>query len=71
MKTSTRKQSQLVGLLFLLTLSSSTMLWAFWHYPLGTAIATVAVLLAFGVLVRLARAIDTDLVDSGPGKQGA
>ncbi len=71
MTTSTRKQTQLVGLLTLLTLSSATMLWLFWHYPLGTGIATVAVLLAFGVLVRLARAIDTDMVDAGPGEQGA
>jgi 4-hydroxybenzoate polyprenyltransferase len=58
-------------LLSILTLSSATMLWAFWHYPVGTGIATVAVLLAFGILVRLARAIDTDIVDSVPGEQSA
>ena len=32
--------------LLILMLSAAIMLWLFWHYPLGTAIATVVVLLA-------------------------
>ncbi len=41
-------------------LSSSTMLWLFWHYPLGTAIGTLIVLSALGMCARLARWIDTE-----------
>jgi uncharacterized membrane protein YqjE len=44
--------------LLILTLSAVTMLWLFWHYPLGTAIATLAVLGVLGICVRLARSVD-------------
>jgi hypothetical protein len=48
------------------------MLWLFWHYPVGTGIATLVVLAAFTVLIRLARAIDTDsMSELETGKQGA
>jgi hypothetical protein len=66
-----RARKKMFGLLAIVTLSSATMLWMFWHYPVGTAIATVAVLTAFGVLVRLARAIETDHGELDSGKQGA
>ena len=36
------------------------MIWLFWHYPLKTLIATIAVLAALGVSARLARSIETD-----------
>jgi hypothetical protein len=44
--------------LLILTLSAATMLWLFWHYPMGTAIATIAVLAVLGICVRLARSVD-------------
>jgi hypothetical protein len=44
--------------LLILALSAATMLWLFWHYPLGTAIVTIAVLAALGISARLARSID-------------
>jgi len=78
MNRSTRRRARIFVLLSILTLSSASMLWALWHYPLGTGIATAGVLLGFGILVRLAhamdtdiRAIDTDLVDSVPGEHSA
>ena len=71
MTMSARMRIKSCGLLALLFLSSATMLWLFWRYPLGTGIATIAVLGGFGVLIRLARAMDTELADLEPGKQGA
>ena len=48
------------------------MLWLFWHFPVGTGIATVVVLSVFGVLARLARLIDTDsMSDLDRGNQNA
>jgi hypothetical protein len=44
--------------LLILTLSAATMLWLFWHYPLGTAIVTIVVLAVLGISARLARSID-------------
>jgi hypothetical protein len=44
--------------LLILTLSAATMLWLFWHYPIGTAIATIAVLAVLGISARLARSVD-------------
>jgi hypothetical protein len=46
-----------------LALSALTMVWLFWHHPLKTLIATIAVLAALGVSARLARSVD---VDSSP-----
>jgi hypothetical protein len=46
------------------------MLWLFWHFPVGTGIATLVVLSAFAVLARLARMIDTDSM-SDRGNQNA
>jgi hypothetical protein len=46
------------------------MVWLFWHYPLITAVVTVAVLASLGISARLARSIDTaDLTDLQRGKQ--
>jgi 4-hydroxybenzoate polyprenyltransferase len=71
MTMSTRKRAKILGMLTILTVSSAIMLWSFWHYPVGTGIATAAVLLAFGILVRLARAIETDVPPPAQGEQGA
>ena len=46
-------------LLVILALSSATMVWLFWHYPLITSMITLAVLIALGVSARLARSMDT------------
>jgi hypothetical protein len=72
MTTSARKRSKVIGFLGTLVLSSTIMLWMLWHFPLGTAIATVVVLSALAVSARLARWIDTtDLTDLDRRKQGA
>ena len=42
----------------ILTVSAGTMLYLFWRFPLTTAIVTLGVLAALGVLARLARSID-------------
>ncbi len=47
-------------LLAVLALSAATMVWLFWHHPVKTSIATIAVLAALGVSARLARSIETD-----------
>jgi hypothetical protein len=60
MKTSTQARTGLFGLLTILVLSSATMLWMFWHYPVATGIATLIILSALGISARLARWIDTD-----------
>jgi hypothetical protein len=60
MKTSTQTRTGLLGLLTILVLSSATMLWMFWHYPVATGIATLIILAALGISARLARWIDTD-----------
>ena len=47
-------------LLCILLTSAVGMLWLFWHHPVPTSIATVAVLAALAVSVALARSSDTD-----------
>jgi hypothetical protein len=53
----------IVAFLAILTVSAGTMLWLFWRFPLTTAIITLGVLSALGVLARLARSIEVDLSD--------
>ncbi len=53
----------IVALLAILTVSAGTMLWLFWRFPLPTAIITLGVLVALGVLASLARSIDVDMKD--------
>jgi hypothetical protein len=43
-----------------LALSALTMVWLFWHHPIKTLIATIAVLAALCISARLARAIEAD-----------
>jgi len=66
-----RGRTRIFGLLMLVVLSAGTMIWMFWHYPRGTAIATLAMVAAFAVLVRLARAIETDISERHPGGERA
>ena len=60
MTTNKQAHAKIFGLLAIVSLSSVTMLWMFWHYPLGTGIATLIILSALGMSARLARWIDTD-----------
>jgi hypothetical protein len=41
-----------------LTVSAGTMLYLFWRFPLVTAVVTLGILAALGVLARLARSFD-------------
>lgn len=52
-----------LAFLAILTLSAATMLWLFWRFPLPTAVVTLGVLAALGMLARLARSIDVELKD--------
>ncbi len=60
MTRSSYARTNIFVLLAVLALSAATMVWLFWHYPVKTAIATIAVLAALGVSARLARSIETD-----------
>jgi hypothetical protein len=72
MTTSAQTRTNIFALIAIVVLSSATMLWLFWHFPVGTGIATVLVLSGFGVSARLARLIDTDaLSDLDRGNQNA
>jgi hypothetical protein len=58
-------------LMAILALSATTMVWLFWHYPVITALVTVAVLAALGVSARLARSMDgTELSEMQRRNQG-
>jgi hypothetical protein len=58
-RTSTAR-GNVVAFLAILALSALTMVWLFWHHPVKTLIATIAVLAALGMSARLARWIETD-----------
>ncbi len=60
------------ALIFVAVLAASalTMIWAFWHHPVKTAILTLAVLAGFGVLARVARLIETDAAHSDQRNHG-
>ncbi len=64
MKRSSYARTNIFVLLAVLTLSAATMVWLFWHHPVKTSIATIAVLAALGVSARLARSIETDSSNS-------
>jgi hypothetical protein len=69
---SARTHNRFWSLLTIVAVSSATMLWLFWHYPRVTGIATLIVLTAFALLVRLARAVDTEsMPELDPGNHGA
>jgi hypothetical protein len=56
-------RANIAALMSVLALSAATMVWLFWHFPVTTSIITVAVLTALGVSARLARSMDTDMMD--------
>ena len=63
MTESSRTRTKIAALWAILTLSALIMVWLFWRFPVITAVATVAILLALGVSARLARLTDTDLTE--------
>ena len=54
----TRKNT--AALLVILGLSASIMVWLFWHFPVITVVATMAILSALGVSARLARSVESE-----------
>ena len=60
MTTSAQKRTNLSASFAIMALSAVTMLWLFWHFPLGTGAAAITVLSAFALSARLARWIDSD-----------
>jgi 4-hydroxybenzoate polyprenyltransferase len=52
-----------LAFLAILTLSAAIMLWLFWRFPLPTAVVTLGIFAALGVLARLARSVDVELKD--------
>jgi CHASE2 domain-containing sensor protein len=71
MTESSRTRTNIAAFLAILTLSSATMVWLFWHFPVITTLVTVAVLAGLGISARLARSIDcSDLNELQGGKQG-
>jgi uncharacterized membrane protein YqjE len=60
MTESSHTRTNVFALLAILTLSAVTMLWLFWHYPVSTGIATIAVLTILGVSARLAGSTDSE-----------
>jgi hypothetical protein len=71
MTKSAQKRTNIFGLIAIVVLSSATMLWLFWHFPVSTGIGTVVVLSALGISARLARSFDTDMSEMKRGKQSA
>jgi hypothetical protein len=60
MARSSNARGNIVAFLAILALSAFTMVWLFWHHPVKTLIATIAVLAALGVSARLAGSIESD-----------
>ena len=72
MTKSAQKRTNIFGFLTIMVLSSATMVWMLWHFPIGTGIATLVVLSVYGVSARLARSIESDgLTELKRGNQGA
>jgi hypothetical protein len=63
MKDSSSARVGMAAFLAILTVSAGTMLWLFWRFPVATALITLGVLAALGVLARLARSVDVDMQD--------
>ena len=57
---SSKARANIVAFLAILALSALTMVWLFWHHPVKTLIATIAVLAALGISARLAGSIEPD-----------
>ncbi len=60
MTRSSYARTNIFVLLAVLALSAATMVWLFWHHPVKTSIATIAVLAALGISARLARSVESE-----------
>jgi uncharacterized membrane protein YqjE len=60
--TRSNARGNVVIFLSILTLSALSMVWLFWHYPIKTLIATIAVLVVLGISARLASSVEADSV---------
>jgi hypothetical protein len=70
MTQSSNARANIVAFLAILALSALTMVWLFWHHPIKTLIATIAVLAALGLSARWARSIEPDAASElGHGNQ--
>jgi hypothetical protein len=68
-KSSARRS--IAAFIAILTISSATMLWLFWKFPLATAGVTLAILTVLGILAVLSRSIEVEKpdLDLDQGKQ--
>jgi hypothetical protein len=64
MRNTSNARANIAIFLSVLALSALTMVWLFWHHPIKTLIATVAVLAALCISARLARAIEAEVATS-------
>jgi hypothetical protein len=72
MTKSAQKRTNILGFLSILALSSVTMVWMLWHFPIATGVGTLIVLSVYAVSARLARSIESDgMADLKRGNQGA
>jgi len=51
-----------LSIIAIFALSSATMLWLLWRFPMATILGTVGILLLFGIVAHLSRSSDTDIV---------
>jgi hypothetical protein len=51
-----------LSVIAIFALSSATMVWLLWRFPMGTTLGALGVLLVFGIVARLSRSSDTDIV---------
>jgi hypothetical protein len=73
MRNTSNARANLALFLAVLALSALTMVWLFWHHPIKTLIATIAVLAALCISARLARSIEAEAAtasDLDAGNQG-
>jgi hypothetical protein len=61
---STIRQTYTAVFLAIVVLSSATMLWLFWRFPLRASLGTLGVLFLFGIAAHLSRSSDTDIAPS-------
>jgi hypothetical protein len=62
-ESSSHGRAKFAALLTVLVLSAATMVWLFWHFPIITGVATLAILGVLGISAHLARMTDSELVD--------
>lgn len=56
------RRIETLGVIAIFALSSATMSWLLWRFPVVTALTAAGILLAFGIFARLSRWSDTDRV---------